>query len=104
MADWTKAVFLGESSPGGPQQWQVYQIQVNTPGQLYPYQVLIQELPGCTDEYLDLARVQQEWQLDRPPGPPRAAGLSAEEADDFYQNGHPLDGTFSDLGEDHDDI
>ena len=33
-----------------------------------------------------------------------APGLSEEEAEDFYLNGDPFDGTFSALGEDHDDI
>jgi len=102
MAEWTKAVFLGESSPGGAQQWEVYQIQVNTPGQLYPYQVLIQELPGCTDEYLDLARVQKDWLLDSAPRPAAPRPLSAEEAEDFYLHGDPFDGTFSVGGEDDD--
>jgi len=102
VAEWTKAVFRGESSPGGPQQWQVYQVQVRTPGQFYPYQVLIQELPGCQDEYLSLERVQQDWLLDTSPRPAAPRPLSEEEAEEFYLYGDPFDGTFSVGGEDDD--
>jgi hypothetical protein len=38
--------------------------------------------------------------LVQPPRLPAAIGLSEEEAEDFYQHGHPLDGTFSVEGED----
>ena len=48
----------------------------------------------------EAAATGQEGQLPLLP----AQGLSEEEAEDFYLNGDPFDGTFSELGEDHDDI
>ena len=48
----------------------------------------------------EAAATGQEGQLPLLP----AQGLSEEEAEDFYLNGDPFDGTFSALGEDHDDI
>lgn len=58
---WTAAVFQGTSSYLGPQQGETYLIQAVTPGQTYPFQVFIQELPGCTDEYVDAAAVRRDW-------------------------------------------
>jgi hypothetical protein len=63
MANWTEAVFRGASSHLGPQQGQTYHIRLVTPGVIYSCQVLIQELPACTDEYLDATAALRDWQV-----------------------------------------
>ena len=72
MPKWTKAVFVGKSSLHGPQQGETYSIRVVTPGQLYPYKLLIEELPGCSDEYLDGKACGEDWQLVKSEGAPPA--------------------------------
>lgn len=62
---WSKAVFQGSSDPFGFQAGSLYTIQIQWPGQFYPYKVVSQELGAtATNEYLDKAAIRQDWRFE----------------------------------------
>jgi hypothetical protein len=64
---WSQATFLGNSDPSGFQHGTTYTIRVEWPGLMYLYRIVSQELgDSVTDEYLDKAAIQAEWQFDFP--------------------------------------
>lgn len=62
---WGKAIFLGKSDPSGFQQGTTYTVQIQWPGAIYAYRVVSQEVgDAATEEYVDKAAIQAEWQFD----------------------------------------